>query len=386
MCGILFTRSETVTFAALHTHETYMQRCIELARKGAGSVAPNPMVGAVLLYNNEIIGEGWHQRYGEAHAEVNCVGQAVQNGQTGKLQESTLYVSLEPCAHFGKTPPCSDFIIKHKIPKVVIGCRDPFKEVDGKGIEKLKAAGVEVVVDVLKDECIELNKRFFTFHQRQRPYVILKWAQTNNGVIGAPLNLPEGETLNSAHNRLLISNEITNRLVHQWRSEEAAILVGSKTALLDDPQLTNRYWLSEKQPVRLVLDRQLQLPHSLKLFNAEANTVVLNDVKQTNEGTLHYEQLSGNGSVVQQVLEVLYQRKLNSVLVEGGAELLQHFINEGLWDEARIITNEALLVEAGIKAPTLQNELQTNEQQLGSDMIRWYINKYPDSKVPTPNS
>jgi diaminohydroxyphosphoribosylaminopyrimidine deaminase/5-amino-6-(5-phosphoribosylamino)uracil reductase len=366
MCGILFTRSETVTFAALHTHETYMQRCIELARKGAGSVAPNPMVGAVLLYNNEIIGEGWHQRYGEAHAEVNCVGQAVQNGQTGKLQKSTLYVSLEPCAHFGKTPPCSDLIIKHKIPKVVIGCRDPFKEVDGKGIEKLKTAGVEVVVDVLKDECIELNKRFFTFHQQQRPYVILKWAQTNNGVIGS-----------TTAERLLISNELNNRLVHQWRSEEAAILVGSKTALLDDPQLTNRYWPAEKQPVRLVLDRQLQLPSSLKLFNGEANTVVLNDVKQTNEGTLQYEQLSGNGSVVQQVLQALHQRKLNSVLVEGGAELLQHFINEGLWDEARIITNNELVVEAGVKAPQLQNELQTNKQQLGSDSICWYKNSTP---------
>jgi diaminohydroxyphosphoribosylaminopyrimidine deaminase / 5-amino-6-(5-phosphoribosylamino)uracil reductase len=366
MCGILFTRSETVTFAALHTHETYMLRCIELARKGTGSVAPNPMVGAVLLYNNEIIGEGWHQRYGEAHAEVNCVSQAVQNGQTGKLQESTLYVSLEPCAHFGKTPPCSDLIIKHKIPKVVIGCRDPFKEVDGKGIEKLKAAGVEVVVDVLKDECIELNKRFFKFHQQQRPYVILKWAQTINGVIGS-----------TTAERLLISNELANRLVHQWRSEEAAILVGSKTALLDDPQLTNRYWLSEKQPVRLVLDRQLQLPSSLKLFNGEANTVVLNDVKQTNEGTLQYEQLSGNGSVVQQVLQALHQRKLNSVLVEGGAELLQHFINEGLWDEARIITNNELVVEAGVKAPQLQNELQTNKQQLGSDSICWYKNSTP---------
>jgi diaminohydroxyphosphoribosylaminopyrimidine deaminase/5-amino-6-(5-phosphoribosylamino)uracil reductase len=248
----------------------------------------------------------------------------------------------------------------------VIGCRDPFKEVDGKGIEKLKAAGVEVVVDVLKDECIELNKRFFKFHQQQRPYVILKWAQTINGVIGS-----------TTAERLLISNELANRLVHQWRSEEAAILVGSKTALLDDPQLTNRYWLSEKQPVRLVLDRQLQLPSSLKLFNGEANTVVLNDVKQTNEGTLQYEQLSGNGSVVQQVLQALHQRKLNSVLVEGGAELLQHFINEGLWDEARIITNNELVVEAGVKAPQLQNELQTNKQQLGSDSICWYKNSTP---------
>lgn len=359
-------------------HETYMQRCIELARKGAGSVAPNPMVGAVLVYNNEIIGEGWHQRYGEAHAEVNCIAAVIPTKEGSvdqRIPQSTLYVSLEPCAHFGKTPPCSDLIIKYNIPKVVIGCRDPFKEVDGKGIEKLKAAGVEVVVDVLKNECIELNKRFFTFHQQQRPYVMLKWAQTKNGIIGS-----------ATAERLHISNELTNRMVHQWRSEEAAILVGSKTALLDDPQLTNRYWSAEKQPVRLVLDRQLQLPSSLNIFNAEATTIVLNELKQTNEGMLQYEQLSGNGSVVQQVLQALYQRKLNSVLVEGGAELLQHFINEGLWDEARIITNEALFVEAGVKAPQLQNEIQTNEQQLGSDAIRWYVNKYPNSKSQTPNS
>lgn len=356
-----------------------MQRCLELARKGSGSVAPNPMVGAVLVHDGVIIGEGWHQRYGEAHAEVNCVGQVVQNGQTGKLQESTLYVSLEPCAHFGKTPPCSELIIKYKIPKVVIGCSDPFKEVDGKGIEKLKAAGVEVMVDVLKEECIELNKRFFTFHQQQRPYVILKWAQTKNGIIGS----------NTAE-RLHISNELANRLVHQWRSEEAAILVGSKTALLDDPQLTNRYWSAEKQPVRLVVDRQLKLPSTLKIFNGEVTTLVLNNLKQTNEGAVQYEQLSGNGSVVQQVLQALHQRTLNSVLVEGGAELLQHFINEGLWDEARIITNNELVVEAGVKAPQLQNELQTNEQQIGSDTIRWYLNKYPYTKsdnyrIPTSN-
>lgn len=353
-----------------------MQRCIELAHKGAGSVAPNPMVGAVLVHNDVIIGEGWHQRYGEAHAEVNCLGQAVQNGQTGKLQESTLYVSLEPCAHFGKTPPCSDLIIKHNIPKVVIGCRDPFKEVDGKGIEKLKTAGVEVIVDVLKEECMELNKRFFTFHQQQRPYVILKWAQTNNGIIGS-----------ATDERLLISNELTNRMVHQWRSEDAAVLVGSKTAFLDDPQLTNRYWPAEKQPVRLVVDRQLKLPSSLKLFNGEATTIVLNNVKQIQDGSVQYEQLSGSGSVVKQMLQALYQQKLNSVIVEGGAELLQHFINEGIWDEARIITNETLTVADGVKAPQLQNEMQTNQQQIGSDKICWYKNQKqnPSSKMQVPN-
>ncbi len=366
--------NESAIFAALMTiDEQYMQRCIELARKGAGSVAPNPMVGAVLLYNNEIIGEGWHQQYGEAHAEVNCIRQAIEKGHSDLISQSTIYVSLEPCAHFGKTPPCSDLIIKHKIPKVVIGCRDPFKEVDGKGIEKLKAAGVEVIVDVLKDECIDLNKRFFTFHQQQRPYVILKWAQTKNGKIAAPLNLPGGETLNSAHERLLISNEFTNRLVHQWRSEEASILVGTNTALLDDPQLTNRYWPG-KQPVRLVLDKQLRLPNTLKLFNDDERTIVFNSIKNSEEGNVQYYQLPADADTVPALLNALYQLNINSVIVEGGAQLLQSFIAAGLWDEARIITNGQLTVEDGLAAPQLTNSVQTGEQHIGSDRIGCFKN------------
>jgi diaminohydroxyphosphoribosylaminopyrimidine deaminase / 5-amino-6-(5-phosphoribosylamino)uracil reductase len=379
--------TETAIFAALQmtTDEQYMQRSIELARKGAGSVAPNPMVGAVLVHSNEIIGEGWHQQYGEAHAEVNCIGEAVQNGQSGKFQQSTLYVSLEPCAHFGKTPPCSDLIIKHKIPKVVIGCRDPFKEVDGKGIEKLKAAGVEVIVDVLKEECIDLNKRFFTFHQHKRPYIILKWAQTRNGIIAAPLNprlneevgqVPGGETLNSAPQRLLISNEFTNRLVHQWRSEEASILVGTNTALLDDPQLTNRYFPG-KQPVRLVLDKQLRLPKTLKLFNDDATTIIFNSIKSSDERNVHYCQLPNNDDTIPAVLNALYQLNINSVIVEGGAQLLQSFIDAGTWDEARIITNEELSVEDGLKAPQLINSLQTEQQMMGTDRIVFYSNTQP---------
>lgn len=341
------------------THLQYMQRCIELARRGAGSVAPNPMVGAVLVYDSGIIGEGWHQQYGEAHAEVNCIGEAVQNGQTNKFQQSTLYVSLEPCAHFGKTPPCSDLIIKHKIPKVVIGCRDPFKEVNGKGIEKLKAAGVEVIVDVLKDECIELNKRFFTFHQQHRPYVILKWAQTKNGMIAS-----------GSSKRLLISNEMTNRLVHQWRSEEASILVGTNTALVDDPQLTNRYWPG-KQPVRLVLDKQLRLPDTLKLFNDEARTIIFNSIKNSEEGNVRYHQLP-DAETVPALLNALYQFKFNSVIVEGGAQLLQSFIAAGLWDEARIITNEQLTVDDGLAAPQLTSAIQSAEQMIGTDRIVYW--------------
>lgn len=368
------------------TDEQYMQRCIELARKAAGSVAPNPMVGAVLVYDGTIIGEGWHQQYGEAHAEVNCIAAVIptkslsrHNGKGSadtRIQRSTLYVSLEPCAHFGKTPPCSDLIIKHKIPKVVIGCRDPFKEVDGKGIEKLKAAGVEVIVDVLKDECMDLNKRFFTFHQQQRPYIMLKWAQTNNGMIAAPLNPPGRGTLTSAQERLFISNEFTNRLVHQWRSEEASILVGTNTALLDDPQLTNRYWPG-KQPVRLVLDKQLRLPNTLKLFNDEANTIIFNSIKNSEEGNVHYYQLPAEADTVPALLKSLYQLNINSVLVEGGAQLLQSFIAVGLWDEARIITNEQLTINEGLTAPQLSHAVQTEQQIMGTDRIVFYKNTQP---------
>lgn len=366
--------NETAIFAALMTiDEQYMQRCIELARKGAGSVAPNPMVGAVLLYNGRIVGEGWHQQYGEAHAEVNCIHQAIEKGHSELISQSTIYVSLEPCAHFGKTPPCSDLIIKHKIQKVVIGCRDSFKEVDGKGIEKLKAAGVEVIVDVLKDECIDLNKRFFTFHQQQRPYIILKWAQTKNGMMAAPLNPPGRGISDSAHERLLISNEFTNRLVHQWRREEASILVGTNTALLDDPQLTNRYWPG-KQSVRLVLDKQLRLPNTLKLFNDEARTVVFNSIKNSEEGNVQYYQLPADADTVPALLNALYQLNINSVLVEGGAQLLQSFIAAGLWDEARIITNEQLTVGNGLAAPKLMSAVQTAEQIIGTDRIVYYKN------------
>lgn len=353
--------------------ETYMQRCIELAQKGAGSVAPNPMVGAVLVHNGQIIGEGWHERYAEAHAEVNCLGQAVQNGQTDKFQQSTLYVSLEPCAHFGKTPPCSDLIIKHKIPKVVIGCRDPFVEVDGKGIEKLKAAGVETVVDVLKEECMELNKRFFTFHKQHRPYIILKWAQTGDGKM-APLNPPPvggGKNIDSAVQRLLISNDLTNRLVHKWRSEESSILVGTNTALMDDPQLTNRYWPG-KQPIRLVLDKELKLPITLQLFNDAAKTIVFNNLKDSEEGNIQYYRISKDGNAVEQIVDALYQLKIQSVIAEGGAQLLQGFIDAGLWDEARVIENSSLKIEKGLNAPQIKNVLLQKIETIQTDTISYY--------------
>jgi diaminohydroxyphosphoribosylaminopyrimidine deaminase/5-amino-6-(5-phosphoribosylamino)uracil reductase len=350
-----------------------MQRCLELAKRGTGYVAPNPMVGAVLVYQDRIIGEGWHRQFGEAHAEVNCINHAIQNGQKDFFPEATLYVSLEPCAHYGKTPPCTDLIIKNKIPKVVIGVRDPFEAVNGRGIEKLVAAGVEVVTGIVEEECKDLNKRFFTFHTRYRPYVILKWAQTGDGFMGTSPQTPlqKRGALDPAVQRLLISNEYSNKLVHQWRSEEAAILVGTNTALLDDPELTTRLWPGNS-PVRLVVDMELKLPASLKIFNRRVRTIVFNANKQAEEGNLQYYRVSKDISLIRQILNALYELKLQSLIVEGGAKLLQSFIDKGLWDEARVINNEELIINDGLPAPVLLNVKKVSEQKILNDKIETF--------------
>lgn len=336
-----------------------MFRCIELAQRAAGYVAPNPMVGAVLVYNDTIIGEGYHRIYGQAHAEVNCINSVAPEHQS-LVSKSVMYVSLEPCAHHGKTPPCADLIIRHRIPKVVIGCRDPFKEVNGKGIEKLTAAGVEVVLGVLEQECKELNKRFFTFHTQHRPYIILKWAQTADARIA-----------HEDYSRLLISNEQTNRLVHKWRSEEASILVGTNTALFDDPSLTVRLW-EGPNPIRLVIDMDLRLPSSLQLFDGSVRTIVFNTKIHEERNNLLYYQVTNDVSLVHQVSHALYQLKIQSVLVEGGARLLQSFIDESYWDEARVITNQRMQAGQGIAAPVLNNELLVKKENLLADEICYY--------------
>lgn len=343
--------------------EFYMQRCFELAQKGAGFVAPNPMVGAVLVYEGKIIGEGWHQQYGKAHAEVNCIN-AVKEEDRKLIQQSTLYVSLEPCAHYGKTPPCADLIIQYKIPKVVIGCADPFEKVDGKGMEKLKTAGIEVIHGILEKEAKDINKRFFTFHTKRRPYIILKWAQTADGIIAGL----SGE-------RLLISNEYSNRLVHKWRSEEAAILVGTNTALLDNPELTTRLWEGHL-PLRLIIDRKLTLPADLKIFNQQVPTIIFNTIKQEEQENLVYCKLNDTNSLLSQIMDALYQRNIQSVLVEGGSALLQSFIEEGNWDEARVITNTTLKIENGLSAPLLNNAHQIFEQQLLTDKIAIFTSQF----------
>ena len=345
-----------------------MQRCLELARLGAGRVSPNPMVGAVLVYEDRIIGEGYHQLYGKAHAEVNCIN-SVTAEDAPLIPRSTIYVSLEPCAHHGKTPPCADLILAMKIPRVVIGCRDPFPQVNGKGIEKLLAAGVEVTLGVLEKECIALNKRFFTFNTKHRPYIVLKWAQSVNGMItGTPAPVPDAPM---ARPRTRISNGITNRLVHKWRSEEASILVGTNTAANDDPALTARLWAGP-DPIRLVIDKDLRLPHTLQLFDNKVKTIVFNNHKHTDEGLLQYYQLSPDTSTIHQLILALHHLKIQSVLVEGGARLLQSFIDEDYWDEARIITNQELDLPNGLPAPQLQHARLVSHESILTDTIRYY--------------
>lgn len=345
-----------------------MQRCIQLAKLGAGMVAPNPMVGAVLVHGDTIIGEGYHMQYGQAHAEVNCINSVSQNLKS-QISNATLYVSLEPCAHFGKTPPCTNFIIKHNIKKVIIGCADSYNEVNGKGVEQLLAAGVNVTVGVLQEECLQLNKRFFTFHQHHRPYIVLKFAKTADGFIGKTTPNPsKGEE----QDRLLISNDFTNKLVHQWRSTEASILIGINTALQDNPSLNNRLWKG-KNPVRLVIDKHLKLPSNLQLFNRQQQTIVFNFLKNEVQENIKFVQINREVSVIEQLLQYCYDQEIQSILVEGGSILLQSFIDANLWDEARVVTNQLMHIKNGYKAPVINASIQSTEFIL-NDRIDYYFN------------
>ncbi|MBC8033572.1 MAG: bifunctional diaminohydroxyphosphoribosylaminopyrimidine deaminase/5-amino-6-(5-phosphoribosylamino)uracil reductase RibD [Chitinophagaceae bacterium] len=346
----------------MNQHEIYMHRCIELALLGMGSVAPNPMVGAVLVHEGRIIGEGYHKNYGGPHAEVECL-RSVKQEDEPLIEDSVLYVSLEPCVHFGKTPPCADLIIAKQIPEVVIGIRDPFERVDGKGIEKLRAAGIKMTVGVLQELCRQLNKRFFAFHALRRPFIMLKWAQSVNGKIA-----------NSDMSRVYITNAVTNRVVHKWRSEEQAIMIGTNTAFYDNPSLTTRLW-EGKSPLRLVIDPGLRLPLSLKIFDGSAKTVVFNTEKQETLPGFQFYQVEKSRPFIPQVINALHIMDIQSVLVEGGARTLRSFIEEGLWDEARVITNNALVIPGGLDAPELEEGIQEKSERIMGDTIRYYINK-----------
>ena len=316
-----------------------MLRCFELARKGLGYVAPNPLVGSILVNNGNIIGEGFHAEYGLEHAEVNAIRDA-EKKYSELVSSSELYVSLEPCSHFGKTPPCSDFIISKGIKKVYISNTDSNILVAGKGISKLRSAGIEVVENLLSDEGRKTNKRFFSFHEKKRPFIILKWAQTSDGFIG-PIS----------KEKIQISGNQSHELVHKWRSEEQAILVGKETAITDNPQLNVRLW-EGKNPIRVVIDSKLLLPEDLNLFNQNITTIIFNSIKDQTENNISFVKLNFKSSILNQLLSYLYSINIQSIIIEGGTITLQKFIDENLWDEARIFTSPRK-INYGIKAPVL---------------------------------
>lgn len=333
-------------------HQFFMQRCFQLAAFGMGNVAPNPLVGAVVVYNGEIIGEGYHQKYGSAHAEVNAIA-SVQDKTL--LQQATLYVNLEPCSHFGKTPPCANLIIQHQIAQVVICNKDPNPLVKGKGIAKLEAAGIKVTTGILEQEGWVLNRRFFTFHTHKRPYVILKWAQSADGFF-----------TKGNDKQYWITGDTAKKLSHKWRSEEAAILVGTQTVLIDNPQLNNRYFNAEQQPLRIVIDKQLKISKESFVLDNSQLTIVFNERREEQHQNTFYKKIDFI-NVVPEILAVLYQKNIQSVIVEGGANTINKFIEQNLWDETRIIVGKTSF-EQGITAPVILGKITTNTA-IGEDYL-----------------
>ena len=334
--------------------ELLMQRTFELAKLGQGSVSPNPLVGCVIVNDGVVIGEGWHKQYGEPHAEVNAVAMVKDKNL---LSGSTVYVNLEPCSHTGKTPPCADLLIKHQVKKVIISNVDSNPVVGGAGIKKLTEAGIEVVTGVLKREGRQLNRRFFTFHEAQRPYIILKWAQTADGFIAR-----------SNYESRWISNEFSRQLVHKWRSEEDAVLIGTKTAAHDNPKLTVRDW-SGRNPVRIVIDRFLRLPDKLNLFDGSEQTICYNLLKHEEHPNIKLIRLDEKDFLIS-MLDHLMKEKIQSLIVEGGSLTLSLFIEAGLWDEGRVFSSSRLFHE-GISAPLLKGDLIA-EEKIDSDLLKIY--------------
>lgn len=341
------------------TDEKYIRRCIELASNGLCNAAPNPMVGAVIVHNGKIIGEGYHARCGEGHAEVNAI-RSVKDESL--LKESTIYVSLEPCSHYGKTPPCADLIISKGIPRVVVGCIDPFSQVSGRGIQKLRDAGIDVTVGVLEDECKNLIRRFVTFNTRKRPYITLKWAESADGFID--INRENGSPV-------VMSTPITSMYVHKQRAEHKAILVGRRTALLDNPSLTTRNWYGAN-PLRLVIDRSLTLPSDLRLFDHSTPTLVFTEREKTAEENLEYITLDFSKDILPQILTVLYERKIQSLLVEGGTTLLQSFIDTELWDEI-FVEHSAKVLGEGVKSPVIHKGTVKETEMRDGVCVSHYI-------------
>lgn len=337
-----------------HTDELFMRRALELALLGVGSVSPNPLVGCVIVHDNKIIGEGWHKRYGEAHAEVNAVHSIADKSI---LKQSTLYVNLEPCSHFGKTPPCVNLILEYKLKKVVIANLDTNPLVSGEGIKKMRDAGIEVITGILEKEGRELNKRFFTYMEKKRPYIILKWAETADGFIAR-----------ENYDSKWISNEQSRQLVHKWRAEEDAVLVGTKTVFHDNPQLNVRDW-SGRNPTRIVLDRFLRLSDKLNVFDQSQRTLVYNVLKHEEHTNLSLIRID-EANFIADVIADLAKQKIQSVIIEGGSQTLQLFIDAGLWDEARVFSS-AKTFERGIKTPIINGNVVSKET-IGTDTLTCY--------------
>jgi len=340
-----------------------MQRCLDLAKNGLGTTYPNPLVGSVIVYDHKIIGEGWHRKAGEPHAEVNAIHSVKDKSL---LSKSTLYVNLEPCSHYGKTPPCSLLIAQMKIPNVVIGTIDYNDEVFGKGVSFLKNNGCNVTVGVLEKDCNHLNRRFFTFHQKKRPYIILKWAQTIDGFI-----FPEIKP-KIKHEPIWISNEYSKQLVHKWRTEEVSILVGTNTVLQDNPKLNARTYFG-KSPVRITMDKNLKINKNFNFYDNEIETIVFIDKKaKFTENRECFEPIDFSVNVTKQIIDVLYKKGIQSLIVEGGSVTLQSFIDAGLWDEARVFIGNSKFLN-GIEAPVFQGKIE-KEIQVESDKLIKYIN------------
>ena len=341
-------------------HEHYIKRCLEISKLGIGTTRPNPSVGAVLVVDDRIIGEGFTSPYGGNHAEVNAIS-AVKD-QT-LLAIATMYVTLEPCSHFGKTPPCADLIIKSEIKKVVIGCVDSNVLVAGKGIERLQNAGCEVIVGVLEKECKAHHKRFFTFQTKKRPFIILKWAQTLDAYVA-----PKNRAIQAP---VWITNEASRQLVHKWRCEEQAILVGTTTVLDDNPGLDVRYWKGE-DPVRIVIDKELKIPANLKVYDGSVKTIFINESSTYVKGTIFFEKINFSKPIAIQICEVLFKHNIQSLIVEGGTKTIQTFIDENLWDEARVFSGEVHFND-GVNAPKL-DVIPTKEENIKGDILKTYLN------------
>jgi diaminohydroxyphosphoribosylaminopyrimidine deaminase / 5-amino-6-(5-phosphoribosylamino)uracil reductase len=344
----------------LNEHLIYMRRALDLASKGLGHVQPNPVVGCVIVHNDEIIGEGFHHRYGGSHAEVVAVQSVIR---TDLIRESTMYVTLEPCAHYGKTPPCTELIIEKEIKKIVIGCKDPFEAVNGKGMEKLQNAGCDVISGILEKECHWINRRFFTFHEKKRPYIILKWAQSQDGFIDPP-------RAKNQKGSIAVSSDFSRTISHKWRTEEQAILIGKNTALVDNPALTPRLYLGN-QPLRILIDPKLEVPDTYQLFSDDHRTLVINEKKTGAEGTVLYHRISFKNFFTE-LFHALYEMQIQSVIIEGGQFTLQQFIDSGNWDEARVFTSDQVFV-AGVHAPVFNFDF-SDEIDSGNDKLRVYYN------------